>query len=544
MRDGLLLRILPFAAPAVLLGAISVFGATYEGGTVFCAPPSLGFDLPSDRAIPAEVEVPGMKRDATWRFRYAPIGTEWRSGIPYWIFRALPRMFPEDLDGRGYAKFGFQDDDDHAYYKSRPVPRGLTLSDTEVHLPLFHLELKLKRVAFNCSSCHRGGYRDPADGEVHLVDGMPNHTADLQGFKRFFFDRFHDPRFNAESVIAAVDAELDAAGAPPLDARERRVYRVLVEIIRTSPTGRWMDSRAPNGPGRLDAFNAVKIEVLGVPDDGTAATVDFPALWNQATEREGAALRSWHHWDGNTADSRARNFGSTVGVGGIAVSVDKPGVLAVSAWTEHGLRPPPWPASFGQPDPGGVERGRALFVQSGCAGCHGLYDRERGVVGRVGQGDHYMKVVPVGTDDERQRSFPPAAAQVLGEFGGRRQLWGFGAFRGNSPERGGHYLCAPLDGIWARAPYLHNGSVPTLDALLGQAEARPKEFFRGSTTYDPVRVGFESDPKRTPEGEGRLFRFRTEGPTGPIPGNGNFGHAFVIADPEQRRDVIEYLKTL
>src|SRR5207244_13387926 len=52
----------------------------------------------------------------------------------------------------------------------------------------------------------------------------------------------------------------------------------------------------------------------------------------------------------------------------------------------------------------------------------------------------------------------------------------------------GAYAAIPLDGIWARAPYLHNGSVPTLAALL--TGDRPTTFYRGNTTYDQVNVGF------------------------------------------------------
>jgi len=52
-----------------------------------------------------------------------------------------------------------------------------------------------------------------------------------------------------------------------------------------------------------------------------------------------------------------------------------------------------------------------------------------------------------------------------------------------------------LDGVWARAPYLHNGSVPTLYDLLVPSE-RPSKFVRGSISYDPVRVGYQSDPAK------------------------------------------------
>src|SRR3546814_19546018 len=75
----------------------------------------------------------------------------------------------------------------------------------------------------------------------------------------------------------------------------------------------------------------------------------------------------------------------------------------------------------------------------------------------------------------------------------------------------------PLDGIWLRAPYLHNGSVPTLRDLLKPAAARPKAFWRGDDVYDPHHVGFESN---VPAREGvEFFRYDTT-----VPGNSNAGH--------------------
>src|SRR3546814_17353322 len=75
----------------------------------------------------------------------------------------------------------------------------------------------------------------------------------------------------------------------------------------------------------------------------------------------------------------------------------------------------------------------------------------------------------------------------------------------------------PLDGLWLRAPYLHNGSVPTLRDLLKPAAARPKAFWRGDDVYDPVNVGFVTN---VPAREGvEFFRYDTT-----VPGNSNAGH--------------------
>jgi hypothetical protein len=107
------------------------------------------------------------------------------------------------------------------------------------------------------------------------------------------------------------------------------------------------------------------------------------------------------------------------------------------------------------------------------------------------------------------------------------------------------YKARPLNGIWATAPYLHNGSVPTLyDLMLPQSE-RPKSFMLGSRVFDSQKVGFKSDGY-----EG--FKFDT-GQTG----NANTGHEYAAGktaqangdilpalNAEQRWELLEYLKTL
>jgi hypothetical protein len=93
------------------------------------------------------------------------------------------------------------------------------------------------------------------------------------------------------------------------------------------------------------------------------------------------------------------------------------------------------------------------------------------------------------------------------------------------------YKARPLNGIWATAPYLHNGSVPTLDQLLTPAADRKPTFFVGSREFDPVNVGFDT--------EHGTFLFDTT-----KPGNSNAGHDFAITDLKKRKALIAYLKTL
>jgi len=94
------------------------------------------------------------------------------------------------------------------------------------------------------------------------------------------------------------------------------------------------------------------------------------------------------------------------------------------------------------------------------------------------------------------------------------------------------YKARPLNGIWATAPYLHNGSVPNLTELLKPHSNRKKQFHVGSTAYDTKNVGFVDDQS--------FPVFDTS-----VEGNSNTGHEFgANLTQQQKLDLIEYLKSL
>ncbi len=103
------------------------------------------------------------------------------------------------------------------------------------------------------------------------------------------------------------------------------------------------------------------------------------------------------------------------------------------------------------------------------------------------------------------------------------------------------YKARPLNGIWATAPYLHNGSVPTLYQLLLPPNRRTTSFRVGGKEFDPKDVGFKSGPADGP------FELRVRDDKGEvIPGNDNAGHDYGTASmtERERRSLVEYLKTL
>jgi hypothetical protein len=98
----------------------------------------------------------------------------------------------------------------------------------------------------------------------------------------------------------------------------------------------------------------------------------------------------------------------------------------------------------------------------------------------------------------------------------------------------------PLDGVWLRAPYLHNGSVPSLGELLKPGKDRTPVFYRGYDVYDPVNVGFAVKPGQ--DAARKYFRFDTN-----VAGNGNAGHegrryGTQLADSDKEA-LLEFLKT-
>jgi hypothetical protein len=137
-------------------------------------------------------------------------------------------------------------------------------------------------------------------------------------------------------------------------------------------------------------------------------------------------------------------------------------------------------------------------------------------------------------------------------------LWGKRSNCPNPAPGGPHYRARPLNGVWATAPYLHNGSVPSLYWLLKPAAERPTQFCTGSRDFDPQQVGFRVLAGEKPNCSKGETLFSTTGKDGsPIKGNSVLGHSLEgtpgpgkpgvigrLLTEDERYDLIEYLKTL
>ena len=154
-----------------------------------------------------------------------------------------------------------------------------------------------------------------------------------------------------------------------------------------------------------------------------------------------------------------------------------------------------------------AEQGKPIYAQY-CASCHGASGTDFSG-DRVG---HVEPIDKIGTDRWRLDSYTHDLAVNQGNLYTGDERYRFKRFRKTFG-----YANMPLDGIWLRAPYLHNGSVPTLRDLLEPQPNRPVSFYRGNDLYDPVNVGFVTHKPRM---QGRpLFLLDTR-----VDGNGNGGH--------------------
>ncbi|MBP7146247.1 MAG: hypothetical protein KBD01_01795 [Acidobacteria bacterium] len=438
--------------------------------------------------------------DPVEQFKYGSLGGERDAGLPYWIWVVLPRVFPDLLPGPGgYASFGVVWEEGHE------LPVGFVKKT--VGFP---------RVGNNCALCHTGTYRASPEAAPVVVPGAPAHSLNAQALLRFLTRAAADPRFESTTILREIRREVD------LSLVDRLLYRFVIipftrrALLEQADKLRFIERphAPPWGLGRDDAFNLPKFAVAGLPLDDTVGQCDFASVWNLKV-REGPGLLL--NWAGETPSVHSVLVDSSTGLG------VRPGPAferRLSSLGEflRGMPPPRYPFPV---DEALAARGHAIYWQA-CASCH-----------EPGQ-PRTNKVIPldeIGTDRERFDSWSAEAARV---FNAKVREAGFE--RDDVGKRDG-YLSSPLDGLWMRAPYLHNGSVPTLADLLEPPARRPAVFWRGCDVFDQARVGFVSDG---PEARRRGFRHDVS-----VRGDGNGGHLYgTDLPPADKEALLEFLKTL
>jgi mono/diheme cytochrome c family protein len=440
------------------------------------------------------------------------------------------------------------------------------------------------KVGLTCAACHTSqiNYR----GTAMRIDGGPAQ-ADITGL-------LHGIRVAIEATLGddgklgrlAVTMKGGAAAARAALTESQSWFESYEKANHTTTT---------EGFARLDAVTRIVNQTIRFTSDPknslpVGAPASYPELWD-------APRTDYVQWAGFSPNAGAgalgRNVGEVIGVyGGIDVkhyeteAEAKKGYLSTAEASEivameetlRKLQSPRWPEDVLPPiDRALATRGEALY-RAECTACHAILDRAdpgRKVVAMVTgvdvvgtdavaasvvararvpsgklQGAISSKGAKYGADmaalsmladlvEGSLKAKPDAAikAMALAKVHGMNESAKQGQHRQPTDQDPTadllSYKARPLNGIWASAPYLHNGSIPTLHDLLLAPASRPARFSVGRWEYDPKNVGYVSDGQVP-------FVVDTT-----LSGNGNGGHEYGTKLSEgDRLALIEYLKTL
>ncbi|MBC9882072.1 hypothetical protein G8O24_32600 [Bradyrhizobium sp. INPA01-394B] len=459
-------------------------------------------------------------------------------------------------------------------------PDGLAIGlySTPVDIPDGrHACWKGNWLGLGCAGCHTGqvSYR----GQQIRIEGGPAHI-DIDAFVGQLVGSITAVLQNQDGAAQRFMARVKA---PPADVQSglQCFGGVLQAAARFNQVVGGNSGDTAGGAGRLDAHGAGLNQLLAGPfrlmtdpaDFGETrnyahltAPVRYPALWD--TPRF-----SWVLYNASIRQPLTRNIVEALGV----LAPIKHDATMITPDVMHGiqmenvvwgqrrlmdLRSPRWPEAI----LGGLDQKRALRGQlvylSACANCH------EAAPGEAASGSCSEIQIPlvdlrkVGTDPEQATTFNGRRI-ALSKIGGPDAMSNYKAAealtgniaaqwiarskdnaagaaeincgRPNQFRAPLAYRARPLNGIWAMAPYLHNGSVPSLHDLLLPPGQRPKTFYVGNWEFNPDIVGY--DMKAQTPG---AFLFDTT-----IRGNSNAGHLYGTDMTEDDRNaLIEYLKTL
>ena len=439
-------------------------------------------------------------------YKYGSVGGEEANGIPYWIWKVLPVVFADKLPSEGYTSLGFIQEPGH------DLPIGFSQA-----------KIGFNRVAQNCATCHAGTLRDTPESQPQIITAMPSNTVDLEGYIKFLSAAAIDERFTAQEIMPVIEEQ--GANLNPL---EKLFYRYFVipqtrdALITQRSKFAFFDRQSEYGPGRVDTFTSYKTRQFNVPADKIPpeelnGIADFPSVWQQKP-REGMQL----HWDGNNTSVNERNNSAALALV-TPTTIDFDAIHRVADWLWE-LPPPAYPYEINQEL---ASKGNEIY-ENNCASCHAFGGTKVGTVTPIDE---------IGTDPGRLDSYTNELLK------NQRTLFAGISYQGVDQQfrhfqKTNGYANMPLDGIWLRAPYLHNGSVPTLRDLLEPPAKRPKTFYRGYNVFDREKVGFVFDVAQ--EKGKQYFKLDTT-----LLGNSNSGHLYGTDLPVTDKEaLVEYLKTL
>lgn len=363
-------------------------------------------------------------------------------------------------------------------------------------------------VVNNCLTCHAGYFNGK------LIVGLGNESLDFT----------EEPSRRAEAAGAYVETSAEAAE-----------WRRWADVIRATSAYATTDTVGTNPALTLT------LALIAHRDPKTLAWSDEPLLKLPPRRAVPASVPPWWRMGKKNAlfsNTEARgDHARAMMLASLFCNEDRRAVEDVDAYAPDiraylaSIRPPQWPYDV---DRSLAATGRDVFERT-CSACHGHYGEQSSYPNLV------VALDVVGTD-------PDLALYPGDEDPLRFARWFNSSYYGElaytAPAPG--YIAPPLDGVWATAPYLHNGSVPTLEALLDSSR-RPRYWTRSfrSDDYDPRTLGWryqalQQGKAQTTDREQRKRIYDTT-----LPGYSNAGHRFgdALTDAE-RRAVLEYIKTL
>ncbi len=466
-------------------------------------------------------------------------------------------------------RFGFLTDPPHAGDNPDGLPVGFSRTTLRLDRPPFSC-WQGDWVGLTCAACHTGElhYR----GTAIRIDGGPAQN-DIEHFRTSLAQAVAAISADPAKGLRFVARVLARPGNPTLDvpASLQCFGQAAAARQRIISEGLAAAGEPPTDAGfaRLDALgrggNFLFAESTGIVANykPTTAPVSFPPLWD-------TPYFDWVLYNNSVREPLSRSIVEALGVGApidlktlnapvLQNNLQLGTIVDIQLWLQD-LRSPQWPEPIlGAIDQGLAAQGAEVY-RANCIGCHQVIDRQARQASCAGRTEFRIPAFPIdqiGTDPRQAVNFAtrqiklgdqvqPLGAwvklvtdKIVGQYtadpknAARAELIDCGA--PNDFQAIEAYRARPLNGIWATAPYLHNGSVPDLVELLKPPAERPATFYVGNWDFDPERLGFawRSQSPNT-------FLFDT-GKTG----NANTGHDYGtgLSDPEQRA-LIEYLKTL
>lgn len=442
-----------------------------------------------------------------------------------------------------------------------------------------------------CAACHTGQleYTHPqtqqkvgirVDGAPTLADFNLMNLELVAAMKATLTDPAKFDRF-AKAVLKDGDSP---------NARSGLRGELQVQTAALNTRNEINKAHLEYGFARIDAigfiFNQTMSTLPGIPENAkpSDAPASYPFLWG--TDQSDVVQWTGFAANFSGAGILVRNGGEVIGVYGKvaltqATEYESSFLIENLGYYENWVRElnsPAWPETVLPPvDQAKAAQGAKLFANA-CAQCHQVIPRSAAITT-----SYVANITPIellGTDptelsnmSERQYQAGIYAGKKTASIAGseiphpttgldplinavsgsllKHKIESAKAFadqyatRTKLPKTGAPgYKGRPLNGIWATAPYLHNGSVPNLYEMLLPAAQRSKTFTLGSREFDPVRVGFSMEQPKTAS-DYTPFTLDTS-----IKGNWNTGHEYLTTQDgvpfseEQRWQLVEYMKTL